>query len=88
MDQNERRLRAERQVAKLKEFYAHFAVYVTVMALLYFLNAWTGGPKWFYWPLFGWGIGLALHALDVFVLQRALGPEWEEKKVEELLKRG
>jgi hypothetical protein len=38
---------------------------------------------WFYWPLFGWGLGLVVHALRVF--GGTLGSNWEEKKIAELM---
>lgn len=46
----------------------HAVVYVLVMALLAAINL-IEGPRhlWFLWPLFGWGLGLLLHTLGVFV---------------------
>lgn len=58
------------------------------MTLLFIIDLMTGAGWWFQWPLFGWGIGVALHALGVFGLDRAFGTDWEEKKVDKLLKRG
>ena len=47
-------------------FKIHFAVYVAVNALLIVINlVTTPGKYWFYWPLFGWGIGVAGHAFGV-----------------------
>lgn len=47
----------------------HLTAYVAVNAILIWLNLdnYPGYP-WVQWPLIGWGIGLALHALGVFVL--------------------
>jgi len=45
----------------------------------------TGSGWWFYWPLLGWGIALAAHAYRVFGLSSRFGPEWEERKVRELM---
>ena len=42
---------------------------------------------WFYWPLLGWGIGVAIHAFAMVTEGRLLGPEWEQKKVHEILQR-
>lgn len=41
----------------------HLFVYVAVNALLFVIDL-SGGPEtvWFYWPLFGWGIAIAVHA--------------------------
>ena len=87
MDEEQRRIQAERQVAKLKGFYSHLFVYVAVITLLFFIDLLTGSGWWFHWPLIGWGFAVALQALGVFGFDRAFGPEWEKKKVDELMKR-
>jgi hypothetical protein len=47
-------------------FKIHFLVYLAVNALLIVINlVTTPGKYWFYWPLLGWGIGIAGHAFGV-----------------------
>jgi hypothetical protein len=49
-------------------FYVHLFVYVAVNILLVVLNLkYSPQYHWFYWPLFGWGIGIFFHAMGVFV---------------------
>mgnify|MGYP003381549272 CR=1 FL=1 len=49
-------------------FFIHLAAYVTVNALLVFINySTTPQHLWFKWPLVGWGIGLFFHWLAIFV---------------------
>jgi hypothetical protein len=44
-------------------FRLHLIIYVAVNVLLLVVNLLTSPDKlWFYWPLLGWGIGLAGHA--------------------------
>lgn len=44
----------------------HFIVYAAVNAGLLLINLMsTPGDLWFYWPLFGWGLGILGHALLV-----------------------
>jgi len=74
---------ARRHVARLRGFYTHAAVFVVVMLLLLLIDASGGGRWWVQWPLMGWGVGLAVHALYVFGLGGALGPEWEDRKIRE-----
>ena len=64
-------------------------MYVLINALLLWINI-TTSPDilWFYWPLLGWGIAVALHALRVLGAGRWFGAEWEEKKIEELMEQG
>jgi hypothetical protein len=40
----------------------HAVLYVIVNLLLLWLDLRSSGDLWFYWPLLGWGIGLAWHA--------------------------
>jgi len=61
---------AERRAQQI--FFAHAGIYVGVNALLAYIDL-TNDPQqtWFYWPLAGWGAGLAAHAVGVFVTHRA-----------------
>lgn len=77
---------ARRQVRRLKGFYIHLTVYVLVNALLLLTNlVFSPGVWWFYWPLLGWGTGVAAHAVSVFGLSGSPGKAWEERKIKELL---
>jgi carbon starvation protein CstA len=80
--------RAKRRVRQIKGFYIHATVFVLVNALLLIINM-TGsrGEIWFVWPLFGWGIGLAAHGIAVFGLGGLWGPEWEERKIKEMVEK-
>lgn len=77
-------LKARERVAALRDFYRHLGVYVIVNLGLFLINMATSPETlWFIWPLMGWGIAIALHALRVFVEQP--GSSWEEKKIAELM---
>jgi hypothetical protein len=61
-------LARKRAGAKLG-WYAHAAIYVVVnLALLAMSEYGMGGRRWSIFPVVGWGIGLALHGISVFVL--------------------
>ncbi len=79
--------RARKRVQEIKEFYAHVATYVLVNAFLVGINLWSGGYFWAIWPLIGWGIGLAAHGLSTFGIWNFFGPEWEERKICELMEK-
>jgi len=77
---------AKQKVAKLREFYVHLVVYITVNTLLLVINIIVSPDTlWFFWPLFGWGIGLAMHAVSVFSNLSRVSTEWEEKKIREFM---
>lgn len=85
MEDQETYNRAKKRVRQLRGFYIHATVYLAVNVLLIAINLSTSpGQIWFFWPLIGWGIGLAAHGLSVFGLGGFLGAEWEERKIKEI----
>ncbi|KEP91378.1 2TM domain-containing protein [Aeromonas caviae] len=42
---------------------------------------------WAWWPMLGWGLGLASHAINLFQPFKLFGPEWERRQVEKRLGR-
>ncbi len=78
--------KAKKRVEEIKGFYTHAIVYVVVNIGLFLLNLFTNpGGWWFYWALFGWGIGLFFHAMGVFVFNRFPNKKWEEQKIKEVM---
>ncbi|MBB4806907.1 hypothetical protein HNP38_002203 [Chryseobacterium defluvii] len=76
--------KASKRVKELKGFYGNLTSYCLVIPFLLVLNLITSADHlWFYWPMLGWGIGLAVHALNVF----GIGKEWEERKIRELMEK-
>lgn len=74
--------RAFKRVKDLKSFYGNLTSYVLIIPFLAIINMITSPSDWwFYWPMLGWGLGIILHAIQVF----GLGKNWEEKKLNELL---
>lgn len=75
-------------VRDIKAFYSNLATYVCVIGFLAFINIMTSpGHLWFLWPAFGWGIGIAIHALNVFEITNFFGQDWEKRQVEKRLGR-
>ena len=86
MTDTDRYQMATTQVRKLKEFWIHLAAYVVVNAGLVTLNLVTQPDKlWVHWVLLGWGAGLLLNAFQVF--GGGVATKWEEKKIQEFVKR-
>jgi hypothetical protein len=86
MDEKERYERARKRVEEIKGFYIHLLVYVIVNLGLFLVNI-LSSPHglWFYWPLLGWGVGVVAHGISIFGLRGVLGPEWEERKIREII---
>ena len=82
MEEQKKYEQAERRVKELKSFYAHLAAYGGIMVVLFFVDySDRGGTWWFYWPLMGWGIAVAIHAFETF------STGWEKRKIKQLMKR-
>jgi len=84
---NERYVRARKRVEELKEFYYGLLSYCVVIPFLFFIwyRFTPNTIQWFWFPMFGWGIGLAFHAYKVFVNDGMLGKSWEERKIEKYM---
>ena len=75
-------------VRKVKAFYIHLSQYVIVIPILAAINL-LGYPQylWFIWPALGWGLGVALHAAQVFAAPPLFNGAWEKRQVEKYLGR-
>jgi two-component system LytT family sensor kinase len=84
--ENSKYVKAVEKVEKLKEFYQNLASYCLVIPFLIFINLKVSpGFQWFWFPLFGWGIGLAFHFLEVNNYNVFLGKNWEDRKIREMM---
>lgn len=67
------RLAHKRARAKLG-WYMHAVVFVLVNLLVFSISRYGFGHRpWSIFPLLGWGLGLALHGVSVFVLGSSSG---------------
>ena len=74
------RLARRRAGAKLG-WYIHLSVYLLVNLLVFALSSQAFGHRpWSLFPLLGWGVGVALHFISVFVLGN--GSELRERMVQ------
>ncbi len=86
-DQN-KYLKAQKRVEDIKGFYGNLSSYIVVNIGLAVVNLLTSPHHlWFFYPLIGWGIGVIVHGLSVFNYMPFLGRDWEEKKIQELMRK-
>ena len=80
--------RAKKRVALKMSFFIHLTVYLSVMSLLLFINiaTWDGYP-WFIWPLAGWGLGMFIHGLVVFLTTTPGLSGLKKRMIEEEMRR-
>ncbi|WP_298764505.1 2TM domain-containing protein [uncultured Polaribacter sp.] len=84
--ENSKYAKAIEKVERLKEFYQNLVSYCLVIPFLIFINLrFSPGFYWFWFPLFGWGIGLTFHFLEINNYNLFLGKNWEDRKIRELM---
>lgn len=84
IDESAKYLRAKKKVDDLKGFYGSLVAYFIVIPFLIYLNYRTSWQfQWFWFPMFGWGLGLILQALNVFGMRG----DWEERKIREIMEK-
>lgn len=78
-------IRAKERLENIKGFYGNLTAYLIVVPTLIIINVFVqkGNFQWFWFPLVFWGMGVAIHAFEVF----GFGRKWEENKIKELMKK-
>lgn len=85
---DQRYYQAKKRVEEIKGFYGHLASFILVNIFLFVLNIVTSPNKlWFFWPTFGWGIGLLFHGMKVFGYSPLFNKDWENKKIKEFMEK-
>ncbi len=85
---NDSYVRARKRVEEMKEFYYSLISYCIVIPFLIFIwYRYTPFTfQWFWFPMLGWGMGLAFHAYKVYVNDGVLGNGWEKRKIEKFMR--
>jgi FtsH-binding integral membrane protein len=87
-EQENKYFRAQERVAMLKKFYGKVGSGLIAIAITgsinYYLN--ERSNPWFLWVVFGVSISLFFRAIKIFNLNPFMGKNWEERKIQELMK--
>ena len=76
---------AWRRVRAMRAFLTHLTIFVGISFILFLVDSATAGPAWFYVPMLGWSLLLALHGLHAYDLLPWTTQGWEQRKVRELI---
>ncbi len=79
---------ARERAEAMQGFYIHLLVYFVVNGGLFLINWATKGADggwWAIWPLMGWGVGLAIHALTIAV--PVFSEDWTERRAQRYLEK-
>ena len=84
--ENNKYVRAVERVEKMKEFYQNLVTYLVMIPVFIFINLrFVPQFHWFWFPIFGWGIGVIFHGLEAHNYSFFLGKNWESNKIKELM---
>jgi hypothetical protein len=81
------RAEAQRWVRRLRVLYAILGIYA-VLSLMWFAIDMADGTEslWFYWPMLGTGLAVAVTAIVLVGVGGLFGADWETRKVERYLR--
>lgn len=95
IDPEQRQLieKAQRRARQKKKLYLHFIIFLIGAAVFIVLNIVFDvgmnfkpfGIDWFVWAIALWGILLLMHIFNVFVTNKFLGKDWEDRQIEHLV---
>lgn len=84
--ENSKYVRAVERVEKMKEFYQNLVTYLVMIPVFIYINLrFVPQFHWFWFPIFGWGIGVLFHGLEAYNYSVFMGKDWESKKIKELM---
>ncbi|WP_034059783.1 2TM domain-containing protein [Lacinutrix jangbogonensis] len=84
---------AKHRVKKIKGFYTHLLIFITINLFFVFLNIENLEPGESYFQIHNfltlslWGIGIIIHGLTVFLPSFILGSDWEERKIKKIMEK-
>ncbi len=86
---DENYMKARKRIEDLKAFYGSLFSYCIVIPLLVIIwyKFTPQTIQWFWFPMLGWGLGLAAQAYKVFFDSSAFGAHWEERKIQEFMQK-
>ncbi len=81
---------AQQRIKQKKKLMRHFILFLSGSVLLIIINPVLGIgndffiQNWFVWAILLWTFFFLIHLLNVFVMNRFMGKEWENKQLEKL----
>jgi polyferredoxin len=82
------RQEAQRWVRRKRRFYTILVVYLALSVLWFAIDMLTGTDDlWFYWPVLGAGVIVAVIGIAMFGVGGLFGAGWERRQVDSYLAR-
>lgn len=87
-EQHELLENAQRRIKQKKRFISHAIIFLIGCVFLILTNKilkYGDAYDWSIWIILLWGFILALHCIQVFIIQRLMSRDWERKQREKLV---
>jgi TctA family transporter len=85
---DDRQEEARRVVQRKRRFYTVLVVYLALSLLWFVIDLLTGTDDlWFYWPVLGAGLIVAVIGIAMFGIGGLFGADWERRQVDKYLQR-
>jgi putative flippase GtrA len=78
---------ARRWVRRKRMFLTILVVYLALSVLWLAIDLLTGDDLWFYWPMLGAGVIVAVIGVAMFGLGGLFGGDWERRQIDRYLQR-
>ena len=80
--------KARKRTKQKKRLYFHFVLFLVGSAFFVLLNKvikFHPEIDWYVWAIFAWLVILILHFINLFVMNRFFGKDWERLQTEKLI---
>ncbi len=86
---------ARKRTLQKKRLFQHFIIFLLGAVFLIVINVVIGykedfmplGYNWFVWAVLIWSFLFLLHVINVFITNKFMGKEWEDRQMERLVRR-
>jgi 2TM domain len=79
---------ARRYVRRKRIFYTVLAIWIALSLMWFAIDMLEGGEgTWFYWPMLGTGIGVAITGIVLLGIGGLFGTDWERREMDKYLRR-
>jgi hypothetical protein len=79
---------ARRYVRRKRIFYTVLGIWIALSLMWFAIDlADDSSSFWFYWPMLGTGIGVAISGIVLLGIGGLFGPDWERREIDRYLRR-
>jgi hypothetical protein len=85
---DEARQEARRHVRRKRVFFMLVGIWLALSVMWFLIDMLDDSEaNWFYWPMVGTGIGVAITGIVLVGVGGLFGPEWERREIDRYLQR-